>query len=195
MHPGNPESMTCVVPSRCGVLNWYRILPLGVSESHFSDAAGRLTYRHSRSAFPCSRDLAVTRHAARTRLPCPSVIEWLIAGRQRLQSEHLAALLRAEAMGQAIDESGGCSLAPLPCLLQPNSCFRHSAPAVPGATVGLKCTDDNADNLAVDTRKVRAWTQLSFWPHRTILPACHCPEPAVAPEPQARTGSGRHMRH
>ena len=54
----NGSKMTCVVPcpkhslrsrgklSRYGVLSWYRTLPFGVSESRFSETAGRLIYRH-----------------------------------------------------------------------------------------------------------------------------------------------------
>ena len=45
------SKMTCVVPSRYGVFNWYRTLPFGVSDRRFSAIAGRLMYRHSRSSF------------------------------------------------------------------------------------------------------------------------------------------------
>lgn len=45
------SKMTCVVPSRYGVFNWYRTLPFGVSDRRFSEMAGRLIYRHNRSSF------------------------------------------------------------------------------------------------------------------------------------------------
>ena len=44
------SKITCVAPSRYGVLNWCRTLPFGVSDSHFSAIAGRLIYRHNRSS-------------------------------------------------------------------------------------------------------------------------------------------------
>ena len=47
--PGAVSKMTCVVPSRHGILNWYRTLPFGVSENRFSDTADLAIYRHNRS--------------------------------------------------------------------------------------------------------------------------------------------------
>jgi hypothetical protein len=45
------SKITCVVPSRYGVFSWYRTLPFAVTDRRFSEIAGRLMYRHSRSSF------------------------------------------------------------------------------------------------------------------------------------------------
>ena len=43
--------MTCVVPSRYGVVSWPQTFPFAVSDRRFFAIAGRLMYQHSRWSF------------------------------------------------------------------------------------------------------------------------------------------------